>query len=214
MLYCHRYEFMVEPGRSAETERGSSVIRKIDSKSYGVTFARNDPSGGKLAYILSGNLDEFIPDWLELVEEEDEDANGQELHRFAVDGPELILGEELACSDDEDYDYDDEDYDNEDYDNEGDDQAEGNAFEPAGSAGDYYLANGFKPAYLVLDAKASRIVVDSEGYPLSEDGSRISPNPIVTLTQEQTDEIDCSGWDYDDVYEEIVKAYRAEYPQE
>jgi hypothetical protein len=196
MLYCRRYEFMEAVDQELEPAEGCSVIRKVDLKSYGVTFACNDPSGGKLAYILSGNLDEIIPDWLELVDEEDEedeedeDANGQELHRFEVKGNQLILGKELECNEDED-----------------------GAFEPAGSAGDFYLAYGFKPAYIVLDADDSRIVVDHEGYLLGEDDSRIDSKPIVTVTDEQADEMDCRGWDYDDVYEEIVKAYRTEYPQ-
>jgi hypothetical protein len=185
-LDCHRYEFMAENGQHVESYKDCTVLRKVYLRSYGLTFACNDPSGGKLIYILGGRLDEFIPDWLELVDEEDGDANSQELYKFRIDGARLELLNEIYYEEDEDGD---------------------ELYEPVGAGADFYLAEGYKPAYLVLDADNSRLVVDCEGFVLADDDSRMGKAPVVSFTEDDLDETECTCIDYGDIDVILAKMY-------
>lgn len=186
---CHRYEFMADAGQAVGSYTDCTAVRKVYLRSYGVTFACNDPSGGKLLYVLAGRLDEFIPDWLEVVDEEDEDAKSQDYFRFTVDGSQLTLLDELDYEECED--------------------SDGNElYEPVGIGSDFYSVEGYKPAYLVLDADNSRLVVDCEGYVLGEDDTRIGKKPVVPFTEDDVDNCECAGLDYIGISMSLANVYR------
>jgi len=55
---------------------------------------------------------------------------------------------------------------------------------------------GYKPAYLVLDADNSRLVVDCEGYVLGEYNTLIGEKPVVAYTEVDVVNRECAGLDY------------------
>ena len=63
-------------------------------------------------------------------------------------------------------------------------------------------------AILVLDADGTRVVVDSEGYCLAEDESRIGEKPLVEFTKDELYGVDLSNYDFDDVRVELAKHFK------
>jgi len=97
----------------------------------------------------------------------------QVINQFQIDGYEFRLGDDI----------DEDDLDGFDY----------------GAGWEFYSCEGVKPAYLVLDADGTRVVVDSDGYCLAEDDTRIGEKPLVEFTKKDLDLIDLSNNDFENV---------------
>lgn len=177
------FEFMYPADDPPKSWKGYSILSKTYVREFGVTFSCTDPSGGRLAHVLGGFLDEFIPTWLEHVDSEESDARGGELLHFSVHGEAVRLEGDV-----EEYDYDD--------------------LEGSGSGTSFYEASNFKPDFLVLDADGDRLVVDCEGYMLAEDGGRIGSRPVVELTPAEKEESACVNSDWITVEAELYAALR------
>lgn len=171
------YTLMHKPGKPPKKIKDYKVIEATSGRVFDVTFRCQDPSFGKLIYVMEGNLDEIIPDWLEMISDDDHlDIKWARRSKFRIERNLLELDE------DDDGDYEDYDY------------GEKSSFD--------YVAEGFEPDYLIVDADGSRVKVDLQGYKLSVNNKRIGKTPLVTYTEEQSNEkdVDCKE-EYDILYQ-------------
>ena len=174
------FELMHKPGKPPKKIKDYKVIEAQSARVFDVTFRCDDPSSGKLIYIMSGNLDEFIPEWLEKISDDDNlDIKSAQRSKFYIDNQAIEL------QDDDDGDYEDYEY------------GDRNTFD--------YSTSGFSPDYLIVDADGSRLKIDLQGYKLGVNNKRIGKLPIVTYTEEQSDETDVMSRDEYDVRYEIAR---------
>ena len=174
------FELMHKPGKPPKKIKDYKVIEAQSGHVSDVTFRCEDPSSGKLIYVLKGNLDELIPEWLEMISDDDNlDIIWARRSKFSIEKSVL----ELDNNDKGDYD----DYDYGDH----------NTFD--------YATSGMNPDYLIVDADNSRIKIDLQGYKLGVGNKRIGKLPIVTFTEEQSDETDVASRDESDVRYEIAR---------
>jgi hypothetical protein len=174
------FELMYNPDKPPKTIKGYKVIEAQAGRVFDVTFRCGDPSSGKLIYVLKGNLDELIPEWLEKISDDDNlDIKWARRSKFRIEDNVLEL------DDNDKGEYDDYEY------------GDHNTFD--------YSTSGSGPDYLIVDADNSRIKIDMQGYKLGVDNKRIGKLPIVTYTEEQSDETDVIGRDEYDVRYEIAR---------
>lgn len=171
------YEFLYEISRSGQLSDSFMAIEMAQGDARDVTFRCDDPSGGALAYVVSGRLDEYIPPWLELVDEGSADLSASESFLYTIKHGELILGGEV----------------------------ESDGYEHSGEGLTFYCAYGEAPDYLVLDAEGSRVVVDRNGFLMAEDGSRIGRKPIVSFTEDEVEGTEVTGTDEQDIRVQLAE---------
>jgi hypothetical protein len=194
-MWAYGYELFHEIGKNPKKPEDYIGVIYKNSKARGVTFRSENAGDGSLSYVLAGRLDEFAADWLQFIEDEDFDVKSEHKHKFRISKGEFLLGEFINNQSD-DYnsndDDDDDDQDNIDY----------------GKSWQFYSCEGVSPAYLVLDADDTRVVVDSEGYCLAEDDTRIGKQPLVTFIEDEVDGLHIGNKDYQDVRIEIAKFFK------
>jgi len=174
------FELMYNPDKPPKTIKGYKVIEAQAGRVFNVTFRCDDPSSGKLIYVLKGNLDELIPEWLEKISDDDNlDIKWARRSKFRIEDNVLEL------DDNDKGEYDDYEY------------GDHNTFD--------YSTSGSGPDYLIVDADNSRIKIDMQGYKLGVGNKRIGKLPIVTYTEEQSDETDVISRDEYDVRYEIAR---------
>lgn len=173
------YEPMHKPGKPPKKNKDYKVMEVKQGRVYDVTFRCDDPSSGELIFVMRGNLDEFIPDWLEMISDDD----GLEI-KWSRRSKFRIEKNVIQIDGDDDGDYEDYDY---------------------GEMGaTYYQPEGFTPDYLIVDADGSRLKIDLEGYKLDAKNNRVGKAPVVTYTDDQADEMDVDSRDEYDISYEVA----------
>ena len=181
-MSAYGYELIYSNDISPETPEDYIGIIVRNIRSFGVTFGSANKGDGSLIYVLAGRLGDLAPNWLRFICDEDQDIRSERIYKFEIDGQAFILGDEIDADDIGDYEY--------------------------GDNWEFYSCEDFSPAYLVLDADGSRVMVDSEGYYLAEDDSRIGEKPLVEFTKDELYAVELSNNDFDDVSEEIGKYFQ------
>lgn len=176
------YEFIHEIGVTPNSADDYIGVVVSDAESVGISFRSENAGNGSLAYVLAGKLDEYMPDWLEYIEDEDYEVKSSETCRFRIDGKDLILGEEIDSDDLEEVDYD------------------------HGPSMTFYSCEGVKPAYLILDADKSKVFVDAEGYRLAQDDTRMDKEPLVNFDKEQIENLELTNRDESDISFELAQS--------
>lgn len=176
------YELMHEPRKPPKKIKDYKVIEVTQGRVVDVTFRCADPSDGRLIYVMCGNLDEIIPDWLEMISDDDYlDIKWAQRSKFKIDKYGALKLEADEDSDEDEY----EDYES----------GERSTFD--------YVAEGFRPDYLIVDADGSRLKIDLEGYKLDAKNKRSGKSPVVTYTEEQHEAVDIVSRDEYDILIEV-----------
>lgn len=174
------YELVYKPGKPPKKIKDYKVIEAKQGRVYDVTFRCDENNSGELIYVMRGDVDEFIPDWLEMISDDDGlDIKWSRRSKFRIEKNVIQIDE------DDEGDYDDYEY--------GD------------MSVTYYQAEGFTPDYLIVDADGSRLKIDLEGYKLDAKNKRIGETPVVTYTEDQSDEVDVAGRDDYDIDYEVAR---------
>lgn len=172
------YELVHKPGKPPKKIKDYKLIEVTQGRVYDVMFRCDDPSSGELISVMRGDLDEFIPDWLEMISDDDGlEIKSSRRSKFRIEKNVIQIDE-----DDED-DYEDYEY--------GDMSAT------------YYQAEGFTADYLIVDADGSRLKIDLQGYKLDAKNNRVGKAPVVTYTDDQADEMDVDSRDEYDILIEV-----------
>ena len=181
-MWVWGYELFHEIDKNPKKpEEYIGVIYK-NSKASGVTFRSENAGNCSLSFVLAGRLDEFAPDWLEFIEDEDFDVKAEEKNEFKIVKGKFVRGSDIDEDDLDDFDY--------------------------GNSWQFYVCEGVTPAYLVLDADGTRVVVDKEGYCLSEDETRIGDQPLVSFSEDEVDGLHIGNKDYQDVQYELANFFK------
>lgn len=176
------YELMHKPGKPPKKIKDYKVIKVAQGRVFDVTFRCTDPSEGRLIYVMCGNLDEVIPNWLEMISDDDYlDIKWAQRSKFKIDKYGALKLEADDDSDEDEY----EDYES----------GELSTFN--------YVAEGFRPNYLIVDADGSRLKIDLEGYKLNTKNKRSGKSPVVTYTEEQWCDMDVVGREEYDILLEV-----------
>ena len=173
-LTAVNYEFIHEIGKNPKSPDDYIGVIVHWARARGISFRSENAGDGSLAYVLANRLEEYLPKWLVYIEEDQYDVKTSETRRFEIDGGFLTLGEEIDSDYLEDLGYD------------------------YGPSMSFYPCEGSKPAYLILDADGSKVFVDSEGYRLAQDDTRMDKKPIVTFDLEEVEKLDLSDIDETD----------------
>lgn len=174
------YELVHKPGKPPKKNKDYKVIEAKQGRVYDVTFRCDDPSSGELISVMRGDLDEFIPDWLEMIADDD----GLEI-KWSRRSKFRIEKNVIQIDEDDEGDYEDYEY---------------------GEMGaTYYQVEGFTPDYLIVDADGSRLKIDLEGYKLDAKNNRVGKAPVVTYTDDQADEVDVDSRDEYDISYEVAR---------
>lgn len=168
---------LIYAGRQPRSPKDYQAITKNEGDVWDVTFRCDDPQGGALIYVLGGRIDEYIPAWLNLVEEGEAEISSCESSKFSVEDSRMKLGHSIDAE----------------------------RYEGSGLGITFYSAHDFQPDYLVLDADGSRLVVDGSGYILAEDDSRIESSPVVAFSEGDLDDCEVTGIDEWDIEFELAK---------
>jgi hypothetical protein len=176
------YELMHKPGKPPKKLKDYKVIEATSGRVFDVTFRCTDPSDGQLIYVMCGNLDEVIPNWLEMISDDDNlDIKWARRSKFKIDKNKALQLEDVDDGDEDEY----EDYEN----------GEHSTFD--------YVAEGFRPDYLIVDADGSRLKIDLEGYKLDAKNKRLGKSPVVTYTEEQWSAVDIRSREEYDILLEV-----------
>jgi hypothetical protein len=181
-MSVYGYELIHEIGKNPKNPDDYIGVIYKNIRSFGVTFRSANKGDGSLIYVLGGRLDDLAPNWLEFIDDEDQDVKSETKEKFEIVDGQFIRGDDIDDDDLDDFDYD--------------------------TSWEFFSCEGETPAYLVLDADGSRVMVDSEGYCLAEDDSRIGEKPLVEFTEDELYAVDLSNNDFDDVSEEIGKYFK------
>jgi hypothetical protein len=119
------------------------ALRQETGRSYGVTYRCDNNSGGELRACILEELDEVIPPWLSLEEEESVDFDWGCYLGTKIDGDMISFVRDDVEDEDE--------------------------LSESGESIYVYSLEGCDPEYLILDAEDSRIKVSMGGYLLVED---------------------------------------------
>ncbi len=179
-----QYEFYYDPEKPPKDWTEYNIVELLHVSEFDVTFACNDASGGRLIHILGGHLDEYIPDWLTLVQSGSAEPGSGELSYFTFNDDMLKIGDQVS------------------------DSGYGE-LEPTGEGISFYRAKYSQPDYLVLDADGTRLVVDSEGYMLDEDDCRMEDRPVVRFTEKQLASTSCRNFDWDDLSRKLLESLKS-----
>jgi len=153
------FELMHKPGKPPKKTKDYRVIEERNGRVFDVTFRCDDPSPGMLIYVMSGWL-EIIPEWLEMISDDDGlDIQSTNRTKFKVMNGTIRFE---RTDDEEEY----EDYEESDI----------STFN--------YVADGFTPDYLIVDADDSRLKIDLQGYKLNAKNQRIGSSPVLVLTED------------------------------
>jgi hypothetical protein len=177
------FEFIHAIGENSNSADDQIGVVISDVEVEGISFRSENAGNGSLAYMLANKLDEYLPEWLEYIEDEDYQVKASETCQFTIDGNYLVLGEEIDSDDLEDCEYD------------------------HGLSVTFYSCEGVKPAYLILDADGSKVFVDAEGYRLAQDDTRMDPKPLVTFNEEEVENLNLTSRDEDDIRYELANLF-------
>ena len=180
-MEAYGYELIHDIGKNPERPEDYIGVIYKNIRSFGVTFRSENKGDGSLIYVLAGRLAEFPPDCLKVIDEEDQDVKYEVINQFEIDGYEFRLGDDIDEDDLDGYDF--------------------------GASWVFYSCEGVTPAYLVLDADRTRVVVDSEGYCLAEDDTRIGEKPLVEFTKKDLDPVDLSNSDFEHVRMKLAEYF-------
>lgn len=181
LLWARSYEFIHEIGKNPKSPDDYIGVVISDGKARGVSFRSENAGSGALTYVLAKKLDEFIPAWLEFIEDTDFDVKSEEIRRFRIVGDFMIPGAEIDADDLDGVEYD------------------------YGPSINFYACDDVMPAFIVLDADNSRVVVDADGYMLAEDDTRIGKKPLVAIKEDSADDLDLLNRDEDDIKYELAQ---------
>lgn len=171
------YEFYYEATKSGRPPKVFKFIEKQDGEAQDVTFLCEEPPEGALAYLMSGQLSEYVPDWLSLVREGDSEPTSAEAYTCSIKRGELVLGDSV-----DQYDY-----------------------EASGECITYYYARHYSPDYFILDAKKSRVMVNAEGFKLGKDGSPVGAKPIVQFSEDELADCQPAELEEVDIRQQLAK---------
>jgi hypothetical protein len=175
LLNAVNYEFIHEIGITPKSPDDYIGVVIHHARAKGVSFRADNAGDGSLAYVLANKLDEYLPEWLEYIEEVNYDVKVSETRQFKINGKFLALGDAIDSDDLDDIHHD------------------------YGPSKTFYSCEGMKPAYLILDVDGSKVFVDSEGYRLAQDDMRMDKKPLVTFDEEEVDSLDLTNIDETDV---------------
>jgi hypothetical protein len=181
-MSAYGYELIHEIGKNPKHPEDYIGVIYKNIRAFGVTFRSENKANGSLVYVLAGRLDDLVPNWLEFIDDEDQDVKYEEKNQFQILDGELIRGDDIDEDELDDFDY--------------------------GDAWEFYSCEGVTPAYLVLDADGTRVVVDSEGFCLASDDTRIGEEPLVKFTREEAFDLDLYNKDFDYVRVELANYFR------
>jgi len=181
LLYGTIYEFIHKVEETPKTPEEYFGVAISLVKAQGITFSSKNSGNGSLAYLLAGKLGGVVPDWFELVGEEDFDIKSTTQHRFRISGGQFILGSTIRTPLlDGEYDY--------------------------GPSEQFYSFE-FEPSRIILDSDRSRVSVDVKGYRLNEDGTRIGNDPVVIFDRKAFDGFAVNTWGDDYVGKKLANLF-------
>lgn len=138
------YELLYKGDNGAPKRFADYVaLKKEMGTSYGVTYSCNENTGGELRACILNELDEVIPDWLDLEDEDNIDFNYGCFLGTTIEGDLISYVEDDVEDEDE--------------------------LSETGECLYVYSLEDCDPEYLILDADDSRIKVSMDGYLLVED---------------------------------------------
>jgi hypothetical protein len=159
------YELLYRADNGAPKKFSDYVaLKKEMGTSYRVTYRCNENSGGELRACILNELDEVIPDWLDLEDEENIDFNYGCYLGTAINGDAISFIEDDVEDEDE--------------------------LSETGECLYVYSLEDCDPEYLILDADDSRIKVSMDGYLLVEDEEGIEEEGEQIFDVESVEELE------------------------
>jgi hypothetical protein len=171
------YELMHKAGKPPKKLKDYKVIEVRQGRVFDVTFRSDNLRYGELLWIMSGNMDEVIPEWFEMISGEDHlEITWARRSKFR------IKDQVMRMDGSDENDYDDYEY------------GEKSTFD--------YVAEGFRPDYIILDSDDSRIKIDLQGFRLSANNKILGRSPFLVISEERAYDFDVGGKEeYDIIYE-------------
>lgn len=179
-----RMEFALvyDPSDPPEWMTDYPAIRVSHGRSYGATFECESNSTGELkAIVYGGVLEEYVPDWMSLVDDEDMVMKSAQDLAYTVTDGRVNFGDQVDNDDlEEEYDVD----------------------MPC-----YYGGDGSAPSYLVLDSKGERLKVDMKGFPLDEAGNRTGQPTVFNLSDDDAYDYDAGSLEWFDITVQLAAVF-------
>ena len=159
------YELLYNGDNGAPKKFADYVaLKKEMGTSYGVTYRCNENNGGELRACILNELDEVIPDWLDLEEEDNIDFNYGCYLGTTIDGDLISYVEDDVEDEDE--------------------------LSESGECIYVYSLEDCNAEYLILDADDSRIKVSMDGYLLIEDEEGFEEEGDQIFSLEDVEELE------------------------
>lgn len=183
------YEFKskFEPKRFKDVH----AVRKEQGKAFGVTFACEQNNGPELYCCVTGAHDEVEPEWLSLITEDEIDFNyGQD---FAV----IVEKQEISFVDDE---------------VDGVDEMDSYC---SFTFLKYHLED-IQPDCIILDAKNTRVKINSDGYVIDDNNVVLESQRIFNPDDLDSEEYeDCAGRDlWEAKFDWVQKTLEIDFPED
>jgi hypothetical protein len=140
------------------------AVKKEMGRSYGVTYSCNENNGGELRACILNELDEVIPDWLDLEDEDNINFNYGCFLGTTIEGDLISYVEDEVEDEDE--------------------------LSESGECLYVYSLEDCDPEYLILDADDSRIKVSMDGYLLVEDEEGLEEEGEQIFDMESVEEME------------------------
>ena len=140
------------------------AVKKEMGTSYGVTYSCSENKGGELRACILNELDEVIPDWLDLEDEDNIDFNYGCFLGTTIEGDLISYVEDEVEDEDE--------------------------LSESGECLYVYSLEDCDPEYLILDADDSRIKVSMDGYLLVEDEEGLEEEGEQIFDMESVEEME------------------------
>jgi hypothetical protein len=176
------------------------AIKQEQGDARNVTFYCETNQGPELYCCLTNAHGEIMPDWLSQVwnDEDEQEFNSGRHFKVIVDDSEVSFEEIDEDEDDYDYDENDEDEDDDDDDERDDDEYQDvEDMDYYGNSITTYFLSDVSPDFIILDAEASRIKINLDGYVLDNNNQPTSERiiNIDELPSEQLNGFATKTWE-------------------
>lgn len=176
------------------------AVHLEEGNAWGLSFSCRKNNGSELYSCIFGGHDGVVPDWLDLLDEENSDMNYGCDYKVTIKDGEVIF-EDLSA---EEQDEDDE------------------AFLDVYSMNSHssffvYLISDEIPDYIVLDAEDTRITIDADGYVLDEELNQteeriFDSDELLARVDEFDQYTNCDLWEAKAAW--IASLFEKNFPKE